>query len=116
MNYLILSSHELKAQVSFSDGLLSVICLSVRLSVYPSVIFLHFQLHPPNHWANFKLGTKHPWVVCSNEGPRPFPRGDDIENVKLYLKYLKNLILKNYWANFNQTWYKASLSGGDSRL
>ena len=27
-----------------------------------------------------KLGTKHPWVqaiqVCSNEGPRPFQRGD----------------------------------------
>ena len=28
-----------------------------------------------------KLGTKHPWVkvvqVCSNEGPRPFPREDN---------------------------------------
>ena len=31
-----------------------------------------------------KLGTKHPWVkgiqVCSNEGPRPFPRGDTYTN------------------------------------
>ena len=28
-----------------------------------------------------KLGTEHPWVkgtqVCSNEGPRPYQRGDD---------------------------------------
>ena len=40
-----------------------------------------------------KLGTKHPLVkgiqVCSNEGPRPFPRGDNSENVKLYGKYLE---------------------------
>ena len=27
--------------------------------------------------------------VSSNEGPRPFPRGDNSENTKLYLKYLK---------------------------
>ena len=35
-----------------------------------------------------KLGTKHPWVkgiqVCSNEGPRPFPRGDNYEIVKIH--------------------------------
>ena len=40
-----------------------------------------------------KLGTKHFWVngiqVYSNEGPRPFPRGDNCQNVKLYWKYLK---------------------------
>ena len=38
-----------------------------------------------------KIGTKHSWVkgrqVCSNEGPRPFLRGDNSENVKLYWKY-----------------------------
>ena len=37
-----------------------------------------------------KLGTKHPWVkgiqVCSNEGLRPFTRGDNNEKAK------KNLI------------------------
>ena len=35
-----------------------------------------------------KLGTKHPWVkrvqVCSNEGPPPFPRGNNYENAKIY--------------------------------
>ena len=33
-----------------------------------------------------KLSTKHPCVmwnqVCSNEGPRPFPRGENIEIAK----------------------------------
>ena len=53
----------------------------------------------PVHWWNSKifffrttvsistkLGTEHPWVkeiqVCSNEGPRSFPRGDNYEIVK----------------------------------
>ena len=27
--------------------------------------------------------------VCSNEGPHPFPRGDNRKNVKLYWKYFK---------------------------
>ena len=35
-----------------------------------------------------KIKTKHPWVkgiqVCSNEGPRPFPRGDNYEIVKIH--------------------------------
>ena len=33
------------------------------------------------------LGQKHPWVVliqvCSNEGPRPFPKGDNYKIVKI---------------------------------
>ena len=58
------------------------------------------------HWRNFKiffsrttepisikLGTKHSWVkgikVCSNEGPRPSPSGDNSKHVKLYWRYLK---------------------------
>ena len=45
----IISSPELKAQVSFSDHLSSVVCLSVRLSVN----FSHFHLLLQNHWANF---------------------------------------------------------------
>ena len=40
-----------------------------------------------------KLGTKHPWVkgiqVCSNEGPRPSPRGDTYEIVKIHGRNLK---------------------------
>ena len=59
-----------------------------------------------------KLGTKHPWMkgiqVCSNEGPRLFPRGDNYEIVKIHWRNWKNLLLQNHWANLNQTWHKAS--------
>jgi hypothetical protein len=66
----VFSSPELKAQVSYSDRLLSVVRLSVCLSVCPSVCkLLHFQL-----------------------------------------------LLQNHLANFNQTWHKSSLGGGDSSL
>ena len=54
--------------------------------------------------------------VCSNEGPCPFPRGDNYEIAKNTLTKLKNLLLQNHWANFNQTWPKASLGEGDSSL
>ena len=53
------------------------------------------------HWRNLKifisrtarpistkLGTKHPWVMgiqfYSNEGPRPFPRGDNYKIAKIH--------------------------------
>ena len=40
-----------------------------------------------------KLGTKHPWVkgiqVCANEGPRPFPRGDNYKIVKIHWRNIK---------------------------
>ena len=53
----VFSSPELKAQVSFSDHLSSVVCLSVHpsvcLSVRLSVNFSHFHLLLQNHWANF---------------------------------------------------------------
>ena len=60
-----------------------------------------------------KLGKKHPWVgegnrqVCSNEGTRPFLRGDIIA--------IRNL-LENHFANFNQIWQKASFGDEDSGL
>ena len=89
---IIFSSPELKAQVSFSDHLSSVVCLSICLSVCLSVclstfhIFIFFSRTTGP--ISTKLGTKHPWVkgiqVCSNEGPRPFPRGDDYEIVKIH--------------------------------
>ena len=82
-NFIFISSPELKAQVSFSDHL-SSICLSVCLSVRLSVNFSNFHLLLRTTGPiSTKLGTKHPWVkgiqVCSNEGPRPFPRGDNYE-------------------------------------
>ena len=49
----VLSSPELKAQVSFSDHLSSVVYLSVCLSVRLSVNFSHFHLLLQNHRANF---------------------------------------------------------------
>ena len=72
------SSLELKAQVSFSDPLSSVVCLPVRPSVLPSLKFSHFHLLFQNHWANFKQSWHkvYPWVkeiklqVCSNKGLR----------------------------------------------
>ena len=48
-----LSSPELKTQVSFSDHMSSVVCLSVRPSVCLSVNFSHFHLLLQNHWTNF---------------------------------------------------------------
>ena len=76
------------------------------------------------HWRNFKifsrttgpistkLSTKHPWMkgiqVSSNEGHCPFPKGDNYEIAKTLTKF-KNLLLKNHWANLNQTWHKAFL-------
>ena len=75
----ILSSPELKAQVSFSDR------FSDRLSVN-FFIFDFFSITTGPILT--KLGTKHPWVkqiqVCSNEGPFPFPRGDNCKIVKLH--------------------------------
>ena len=66
IQFQLFSSPELKAQVSFSDRLSSVVCLSVCLSV-----------------CNFS--------------------------------YFR-LLLQNHWANFNQTWHKASLGEGESSL
>ena len=84
------SSPELKAQVSFSYRLSSVVCPSVRSSVCLSVNFSYFQLLLKNHWANFNqtwhkasLG-KRDSSLLKNERPRPFPRGDNKEIVKIH--------------------------------
>ena len=79
------SSPELKAQVSFSDRLSSVVCLSVRLSVN----FSHGPLLLQKHWANFNQT----WHKASlgevdssffNEWPIAFPRGDNYEIVTIH--------------------------------
>ena len=63
-----------------------------------------------------KLGTNHLWVmgilVYSNEVPCPFSRGDNDEIAKNTLMKFKKNLLQNHWANFNQTWHKASLGDG----
>ena len=51
-----------------------------------------------NHYANFnQTWRNHLWMMgiqfCSNEGPRPFPRGDKYEIAK---------IKKNLLQSFNQ--------------
>ena len=77
------SSPELKAQVSFSDRLSSVVCLSVcKLFLFST------SSQEPLGQFQTKLGTKHPWVkgiqFCSNEGPCPLPRGDHCEIAKIH--------------------------------
>ena len=72
----------------------SSVCLSIRLSILLSLnnFFFNFFSRTTGPIST-KLDTKHPWVkgiqVCSDEGPRPFPRGDNSEIVNLYLKFLK---------------------------
>ena len=73
----LFSSPELKAQVSFSDHFLSVVCPSFCLSVN----FSHFHLHQ-NHWANFNQ-TCHKTSLVEGDSSlfkwrsRPFPWGDN---------------------------------------
>jgi hypothetical protein len=53
--------------------------------------------------------------VCSNKGPGPLQRGDNHKKSENRVESFENL-LQNYWANFNQTWHKSSLEGGDISL
>jgi hypothetical protein len=80
----LISSPELKAQVSFSDRLLS----GVRLFVRPSVNFYIFDFFSRTVGPILtRLGTNHPWVkgiqVCSMEGDSTSPRGDNSKRVKI---------------------------------
>jgi hypothetical protein len=54
--------------------------------------------------------------VCSNKGPGPLQRGDNQKKCKNGVGSFKNLLLQNYWANFNNTWHKSSLGVGDLSL
>jgi hypothetical protein len=84
-NGFIFSSPELKAQVSFSDRLLSVVLLSVRLSVNFYIFDFFSRTTGP---ILTRLGTIHPWgegiLNCSNEGDCPSPRGDNSKRVKIF--------------------------------
>jgi hypothetical protein len=85
---LVLSSPELKAQVSFSDRPLSVVCLSVRLSVRLLNIYIFDFFFRTAGPILTRLGTKHPWAKviqnCTNEGQPLSPRGDNSERVKIH--------------------------------
>ena len=72
----VFSSPELKAQVSFSDHLSSIVCTSVRLSVNCS----HFHLLLQNHWANFNQTWHKVFLVKGDSSlfkwrATPFPKG-----------------------------------------
>ena len=81
---VVFSSPELKFQVTFSDGLMSVFHPSICMSLCPSVclqtfhIFIFSNAFGP---ISTKLGTKCSWIkgiqVCSKEGPHSFSRGDN---------------------------------------
>ena len=80
------SSPEPKAQVGFLDQNLSVIrchrCFRCRK------LFTFSSSSPEPGPISTKLGTNHLWVkgiqVCSNEGSRPFPMGDNYEIAKIH--------------------------------
>ena len=115
---------ELKAQVSFSDCLSSVclsiwpsVCLSICLKTF-SIFFFFSRTTGP---FSTLLGTKHPWVVwiqvCSNKGPGPFPRKDNINEIaRICWQNLNISSSRTTGPFFNQTWHKTSLGGGDSSL
>ena len=94
---------------------LSVIVVVVVLN------FSHFHLLLRNHWANFNQ-TWHKAYLGKGDSiliewrPWPFSKGRKLQNSENTLTKLKNLLLQNHWANFNHTWHKASLGGGDSSL
>ena len=52
--------------------------------------------------------------ICSNGGSRPFSSGDNNKIAKLHWQNLKNLLLQNHCANFNQILHKSILDEGDS--
>jgi hypothetical protein len=77
----IFSSPELKAQVSFSDRLLSVVRLSVNFYIFD---FFSRTTGP----ILTTLGTNHPWgkgiLNCWNEEDCLSPKGDNSKRVKIH--------------------------------
>jgi hypothetical protein len=90
----VFRSPELKAQVSFSDRLLSIVLLSVRPSVCLSVNFYIFDFSRSTGPILTRLGTNDPWAEgilnCSNEGDCPSPRGDNSKRVKIFWNFKKS--------------------------
>ena len=80
--HCVVSSHELKAQVSFSDQNFSVVCCGNLCCCHKLFKF------SSTGQISTKLGIKHPWMkvikIYSNEGPHHFPRGDNYEIAKIH--------------------------------
>jgi hypothetical protein len=93
-NAILLNSPDLKAQVSFSDRLLSIIHPSVcLLNIY--IFDFFFRASGP---ILTRLGKKHPWAKgiqnFTNEGQPPSPRVDDSKRVEIHRKLFKIFICK----------------------
>ena len=82
-------------QLSFSDRLLFVVRLSVRLSSENFLCF-HLLLSRTSGPMSTKLTEEHSWIkwiqVCSKEGPRPFSRGDNIAKMQNHGNFQLNLV------------------------
>ena len=87
---LAFSSPGSRAQVSFSNQNLSI----VRLRCVVGVVFNFSHLHLlQNHRANFNKTLHNGCLgegiqVCSNEGARPFERGDNYEKANIHWRNL----------------------------
>ena len=115
------SSPELKAQVSFSDHLSSVVCPSVCLSVCLSICKLFtFSTSSPEPLGQFQpnLAQSILWREGFNflqmKGPRPFPRGDNYEIRKIHWWNLKKSSSPEPLSKFQPILAQASLDDRDS--
>ena len=103
------SSPQLKASVSFSDRLLSVVCPSLcKLFTFSSCFT------EPHYQFQSNLAQK--IQDCSIEGPRPFPRGDNYKIAMIYWRILKNLRLQNPGVNYDHTWHKVFFDKGNKSV
>ena len=86
---------------------LSLLSLTFHIFVFSRTAGSLFQpnmAHGLLGWKEFKL--------CSNEGPWPYPRGDNSDTVKIHSRLLKYFPRTSAWTNFNhQTWSKESVKG-----
>ena len=93
---LLYSSPEQKARMSFSDQNLSSLALSLVLFSLSSQTFhINIFFSRTTGPISIKLGTMFPWVkgiqVCSNEVPRPFPRGDNYKMAKIHWQQVSDV-------------------------
>ena len=109
------SSPELKAQVSFSCSL-----LSIGLSVCKLFTFSSSSQEPLGQFQPNLIGTKHPCVkgiqVCSNDEPKPFPRGDNYEIAKIHSWNLKIFFSRTNGPISTKLGSKLKLGEGNSNL
>ena len=58
----------------------------IILKIFKNLLLQNRLAYLNQTWHKASLGRG--IQVCTNEGPRPFPRDDNSENIKLYWKYL----------------------------